>query len=87
MEGRTPARFAFSPISLAERVTAIIGPAGATLLRNGAVQTSGLQFVGLDDFWSPRYDPAPIISRGVGHLLRVRFNVRPEVTLFRLRVA
>jgi uncharacterized protein len=24
------------------------------------------------------------INRGVGHLLRVRFNVRPEVTLFRL---
>ena len=27
------------------------------------------------------------ISRGVGHLLRVRFNVRPEVTVFELRVA
>jgi predicted MPP superfamily phosphohydrolase len=27
------------------------------------------------------------ISRGVGHLLRVRFNVRPEVTLFELTVA
>ena len=24
------------------------------------------------------------ISRGVGHLLRVRFNARPEVTLFTL---
>lgn len=24
------------------------------------------------------------ISRGVGHLLRVRFNVRPEVTVFTL---
>jgi hypothetical protein len=24
------------------------------------------------------------INRGVGHLLRVRFNVRPEVTVFRL---
>lgn len=24
------------------------------------------------------------ISRGIGHLLRVRFNVRPEVTVFRL---
>jgi uncharacterized protein len=24
------------------------------------------------------------ISRGVGHTLQVRFNVRPEVTLFRL---
>ena len=27
------------------------------------------------------------ISRGVGHLLRVRFNVRPEATLFELRSA
>lgn len=27
------------------------------------------------------------ISRGVGHLLQVRFNVRPEVTLFELRAA
>jgi uncharacterized protein len=27
------------------------------------------------------------ISRGVGHLLQVRFNVRPEVTLFELRSA
>jgi predicted MPP superfamily phosphohydrolase len=26
------------------------------------------------------------ISRGVGHLARVRFDVRPEVTIFRLRV-
>jgi len=25
------------------------------------------------------------ISRGVGHLLRVRFNVRPEIPIFRLR--
>jgi predicted MPP superfamily phosphohydrolase len=27
------------------------------------------------------------ISRGVGHLMRVRFNVRPEVTMFRLTAA
>lgn len=27
------------------------------------------------------------ISRGVGHLLRVRFNVRPEVTIFQLALA
>ncbi|NIQ25052.1 MAG: phosphoesterase, partial [Gammaproteobacteria bacterium] len=27
------------------------------------------------------------ISRGVGHLLQVRFNVRPEVPVFRLRRA
>ena len=27
------------------------------------------------------------VSRGVGHLLQVRFNVRPEVTVFELRAA
>ena len=27
------------------------------------------------------------INRGVGHLLRVRFNVRPEVTVFTLTPA
>jgi predicted MPP superfamily phosphohydrolase len=27
------------------------------------------------------------ISRGVGHLLQVRFNVRPEVTIFQLQSA
>jgi len=27
------------------------------------------------------------INRGLGHLLRVRFNVRPEITIFRLMAA
>jgi hypothetical protein len=27
------------------------------------------------------------ISRGVGHVLQVRFNVRPEVTVFHLQAA
>jgi predicted MPP superfamily phosphohydrolase len=27
------------------------------------------------------------ISRGVGHMIRARFNVRPEITLFTLRAA
>jgi predicted MPP superfamily phosphohydrolase len=27
------------------------------------------------------------ISRGVGHLLKARFNVRPEITMFTLRRA
>jgi predicted MPP superfamily phosphohydrolase len=129
---------------------------------------AGLRFIGLDDLWSPRFDPAPVlarfgssllangsrsddvpsivlchnpdavdlplwdsyqgwilaghthggqckppflpppelpvknkrytagafdlsgnrrmyISRGVGHLLRVRFNARPEIPIFRLQ--
>jgi hypothetical protein len=30
---------------------------------------------------------AVYISRGVGHLIRARFNVRPEITLFTMRRA
>ena len=131
-----------------------------TLLRNEAVTISGLQFVGLEDLWSPVFDPGEIIikksgdastivlchnpdtadesvwgqyegwilcghthggqckppflpppllpvknkrytsgefalsgnrrmyiSRGVGHLLQVRFNVRPEIPVFRLQAS
>jgi uncharacterized protein len=142
---------------IAAQVVALAEGAGITVLRNQAVDRSGLQLVGLDDLWARRFSPRaglgqtdpgaatlvlshnpdtvdragwedyhgwilaghthggqckppflppPIlpvqnrrytageiplsgerrlyISRGVGHLLRVRFNVRPEVTLFRL---
>jgi uncharacterized protein len=41
---------------------------------------------------APSFSPVPLadgrrlyINRGLGHLIRVRFNVRPEITLFRLR--
>jgi uncharacterized protein len=145
---------------VAERVSQEAQDAGVTLLRNDGVHLAGLQFVGLDDFWSPDFNPAPVlaahgteaatlvlchnpdaadlavwgefqgwilaghthggqckppflpppmlpvmnkrytagafdlsggrrmyISRGVGHLLRVRFNVRPEIPVFRLERA
>ncbi len=143
---------------VADQITAIATAAGVTMLRNQAVTAAGLQFIGLDDFWGPRFDPAGVlaergrdaativlchnpdvadlpvwgqfqgwilaghthggqckppflpppllpvknkryssgafelsanrrmyISRGVGHLLRVRLNVRPEIPVFQLR--
>jgi predicted MPP superfamily phosphohydrolase len=142
---------------VASRVTNIVKDVGVTLLRNDAIRFAGLQFIGLDDLWSPRFDPRKIlaakgadpativlvhnpdaadvsvwggfegwilcghthggqckppflpppllpvrnkryvsgeialsqnrsmyISRGVGHLLQVRFNARPEIPIFRL---
>jgi hypothetical protein len=141
----------------ADQVTAIAAAAGVTMLRNQAATIAGLQFIGLDDLWGPRFRPQEIlpyrgrdvstivlshnpdtvdlpvwsgfqgwilcghthggqckppflpppllpvknrrytagefdlsgnrrmyVSRGVGHLLRVRFNVRPEIPIFRL---
>jgi len=144
-------------LDVADKVTAIASAAGVSMLRNQALAVAGLQFIGLDDYWSPRFDPVNVlsqngtavstivlchnpdvadlpiwgqfqgwilaghthggqckppflpppllpvrnkrytagafeisgnrrmyISRGVGHLLRVRFNVRPEIPIFRL---
>jgi predicted MPP superfamily phosphohydrolase len=148
-------------LDVADRVSETAEQAGVAILRNQAVTISGLQFIGLDDFWSPRFNPAPVlakhgqtsgkqmptivlchnpdvadepvwsdyqgwilaghthggqckppflpppelpvrnrrytagefelsgkrrmyISRGVGHLLQVRFNARPEIPVFRL---
>jgi predicted MPP superfamily phosphohydrolase len=145
---------------VAEKVTAIAAEAGVKVLRNQAHTIAGLQFLGLDDLWGPRFDPVGVlaqrgrdastivlshnpdsadrpvwagyqgwilsghthggqckppflpppllpvsnkrytsggfalsgnrhmyISRGVGHLLRVRFNARPEIPIFQLRRA
>ena len=150
--------FNWNMTEVAEEVARIARNVGVTVLRNQAFTAGGLQFVGLDDLWSPRFDPVAVlaergsdpstlvlchnpdaadqsvwgqyqgwilaghthggqckppflpppllpvknkrytagefalsgnrsmyISRGVGHLLRVRFNVRPEIPIFRLR--
>lgn len=141
-------------------VVALASEFGIPVLRNSSLTAHGLQFIGLDDLWSGRFDPErgfasadgdaativlshnpdtadrpgmqeyagwilaghthggqckppflppPIlpvrnhrytagefalpsggrmyINRGVGYILRVRFNVRPEVTAFRLERA
>ncbi len=147
----------WSELQVADHVAAVATRAGITVLRNEVRIVSGLQFVGLEDFWSPRFNPGPVvasrdrktatvtlshnpdavdvdvwgdyagwilgghthggqikppflpppiipvrnkrytmgpfdlsggrnlyINRGLGHLMRVRFNVRPEVTVFEL---
>jgi predicted MPP superfamily phosphohydrolase len=133
---------------------------GLHLLRDERVDIAGLQLIGLEDFWGPRYDPAPVlaglpagapaivlshnpdtadepvwgafdgwilsghthggqckppflppplvpvrnrrytagafevgggrslyINRGLGHLIRLRFNARPEIAVFTLMAA
>jgi uncharacterized protein len=155
----------WAQLEVADAVSRILGEAGITILRNEVTEGAGLQIVGMDDLWSPRFAPRealarreardativlchnpdgvdarpgdadpwagyagwilaghthggqckppflpppllPVrnrrytsgeialsggrrlyINRGLGHLIRVRFNVRPEVTLFELRRA
>jgi uncharacterized protein len=147
----------WAELPVGDSVARIAERAGVTVLRNQSQMVSGLQIVGMDDFWSPRFElsrtlaerdrdaatlvlchnpdavdqagwdgydgwilsghthggqckapflPPPLlpvknrrytagefaldggrrlyINRGLGHLLKVRFNVRPEVTLFHL---
>ena len=147
----------WSQADVADKVTARLTGLGVEVLRNGRTSVDGLEIIGLDDFWGPRFfpqralaglDPAkpalvlchnpdavdlpvwggfqgwilaghthggqckppflppPIlptknkrytsgefdlgdgrrlyINRGLGHLIQVRFNVRPEITAFTL---
>lgn len=148
---------AWSQPEIGERVSTMLAAAGVRMLRNARAEVAGLEIVGIDDLWGPRFDPAaaladrdasrpalvlchnpdacdldvwgglrgwilsghthggqvrppflpptllPVrnpryaagevdlgdgrrlyVSRGIGHLLRVRFRVRPEVTVFTL---
>ena len=150
----------WSDLMVAERVRTILNKSGIKVLNNQIDLFSGLQIVGLDDFWGPNFDPSVVlpslnpnapriclchnpdaldhkglsdyqgwvlaghthggqckppflnppilpvknalytageieisrgrklyINRGLGHLLKVRFNVRPEVTVFTLKSA
>lgn len=144
----------------ADQISALAADVGVRVLRNEMAEVRGLYFLGFDDLWAKRFDPAagfkdfPIgaatlalshnpdtvdlpgwdtysgwvlaghthggqckppflpppllpvknrrytagefelaggrrmyINRGIGHLLTVRFNVRPEITVFHLERA
>lgn len=145
---------------IADQLSSIAQDSGVKILRNSVAESTGLQFIGVDDLWAERFEPEralgalakgkpsvvlshnpdtadlprwgdyrgwilcghthggqckppflpppflPVrnrsytagtfsvgggrqmyICRGVGHLLQVRFNVRPEVTVFTLQRA
>lgn len=155
--GNHDSGFGWSHPEVADQVAAVLVDRGVRLLRNETETVGRLRIVGLEDFWTPTFDPAPVlrslvgfepllvlshnpdavdlpvwhgirgfilaghthggqcrppflpppilpvrnkkytagefnlgdgrrlyINRGLGHLLPVRFNVRPEVTVFSL---
>jgi hypothetical protein len=148
----------WTELKMAQAICNVAENAGITMLRNGAVHCGGLQFIGIDELWSPCFAPVKVlaqkggddstvalchnpdgadqpgwgkyqgwilaghthggqcrapflpppmlpvenrryiageydlsgnrkmyISRGVGHLLRIRFAARPEIPIFQLR--
>ena len=150
--------FGWKHIDVADQVAGVATDAGIRVLRNEVQTIGGVQFAGLNDLWSPQFEPTvtlaslmpkeativlshnpdvqdlpvwdgvrawvlaghthggqvkppflpppllPVknkryaagtyaiapgrtlyINRGLGHLIQVRFNVRPELTLFTLR--
>ncbi|HWM93305.1 MAG TPA: metallophosphoesterase [Thermoanaerobaculia bacterium] len=145
---------------IADRIARVVAGRGIQILRNELTVVAGLQFAGLEDIWTPTWEPEPVlrsldpalptvvlshnpdavdlpvwqgfrgwilaghthggqckppflpppilpvrnkrytqgeidlgdgrrlyINRGLGHLIQVRFNVRPEVTVFTLSEA
>lgn len=47
---------------VAADVAAILTDAGVTVLRNTAVSFDNLTIAGIDDYWSPRYAPQPLLA-------------------------
>src|ERR1043166_543003 len=54
--------FDWRMVDVAEKIDTIAQNAGATILRNRAVTIGGLRFLGLDDLWSPFFDPVKVLS-------------------------
>ncbi len=48
---------------IADQVTRHAERAGISMLRNAAANVSGLAIVGLDDYWSPRWAPEPVLAQ------------------------
>src|SRR5262249_17442410 len=45
-----------------DQVAEIAEGAGVTLLRNNSVSVAGLQFIGVDDLWGPRFNPVAALT-------------------------
>ena len=56
--------FGWRELDVADRVSSVVTDAGAIVLRNQALVTGGLQFVGLGDLWSPEFGAFGERSRG-----------------------
>lgn len=150
----------WAQLDVAAELQALLARQGLRLLRNESAEVAGLRLTGLEDFWAPTFDHAPIlaplplgapaivlchnpdvvdlpgwsgfdgwilsghthggqckppflpppilpvrnkrytagafalgegrrlyVNRGLGHVVRVRFNVRPEIAVFTLTQA
>jgi hypothetical protein len=55
--------FGWRMADVAEEVSRIVRASGITLLRNEASTFEGLQFLGLDDLWGPRFDPLDLLAQ------------------------
>ncbi len=49
--------------TVADTLQAQLANIGITALRNRTEDVAGLQLVGLDDFWSPNFNPTPTLSK------------------------
>lgn len=52
----------WSDLTVADTITARLETRGITVLRNQVIDVEGLTIAGIDDYWSPRYEPASVMS-------------------------
>ena len=70
--------FGWRELDVADRVASVVADAGAIVLRNQALVTGGLQFVGLGDLWSPEF--GPFGERARGHMTHPGSDTAGDMT-------
>ena len=65
--------------AVGDSVSDLASAAGITMLRNESVLVEGLVFVGLDDYWGPRFDPEPVLAAVQGRAAAVCLCHNPDV--------
>jgi predicted MPP superfamily phosphohydrolase len=70
--------FGWRELDVADQVASVVADAGAIVLRNQALMTRGLQFVGLGDLWSPEF--GPFGERARGHMTHPGSDTAGDMT-------
>jgi len=65
--------------SVADNVSEILTDGGIELLENSGLQSNGLNFIGLDDYYGPNFDPKLVMSQHDGQQANIVLCHNPDV--------
>ncbi|CAM1341600.1 metallophosphoesterase [Tenacibaculum aestuarii] len=65
--------------SVSNKISDLLNQSGITVLRNEQKEYSGLNFIGLDDYWGTNFNPEPIMSQYNNNIANLVLCHNPDV--------